>query len=202
MKSPMGRRMTVACAAAALLVLSCLAFPADEAPKVPGKNFAPYPARDPGHVTDVAGLLTKEQKEDLDRRLAAAEEKTEVEIVIVTIGSIKDYPGTPTESIDRFARGLFDKYGIGHLPKNDGVLFLVAKTDRDARIVLGAGYGHDRDDDALRIMNETILPKFRKGAYAAGVIEGAKALVTTFAPGEPPKPPDAGADQKSVPIAE
>lgn len=144
-------------------------------------DYSPYPNPDAGHVTDLANLLTNKQHEQLERLLSAREKKTGVEIVVVTINSIKDFPGTSNRTIEEFAKALFDAYGIGNMPKNDGVLLLVAVKDRKARIELGAGYGHRRDSDSSRIMNKKIVPSFRKGRYSKGIIDGTKSLVHEFA---------------------
>jgi uncharacterized protein len=117
----------------------------------------------------------------IERWLWNIEKKTGVEIIVVTIHSIKDFEGTPNDTIEEFATALFNRYGIGNLPANDGVLLLVAVGDRKARIELGATYGHERDEDAQRIMDGIIVPKFRDADYAGGVTEGVKALAKEFA---------------------
>jgi uncharacterized protein len=144
-------------------------------------DYSPYPNPDAGYVTDLANLLTDEQQEQLERLLSEKEEKTDVEIVVVTINSIKEFPGTSNRTIEEFAKALFDTYGIGNMPKNDGVLLLVAVRDRKARIELGAGYGHRRDSDSSRIMNKKIIPSFRKGRYSKGIIKGTESLAHEFA---------------------
>jgi uncharacterized protein len=145
------------------------------------RDYSPYPNPDVGYVTDLVDILTNQQEEQLERLLNATEEKTGVEIVVVAINSIKDFPGTSNRTIEEFATALFDTYGIGNMPKNDGVLFLVAVKDRKARIELGAGYDRRRDADASRIMNKKIVPNFRKGQYAKGMIKGTKSLAYEFA---------------------
>lgn len=145
------------------------------------KDYSPYPNPDAGHVTDLANLLSDEQQERLERLLSAREKKTGVEIVVVTINSIKDFPGTSNRTIEEFVTALFDTYGIGNMPKNDGVLLLVARRDRKARIELGAGYGRRRDSDSRRIMNKKIIPSFKKARYAKGIIKGTESLAHEFA---------------------
>jgi len=173
------------------LMLPCLALGADPvesatsdsrpAKRRAGKSCAPYPQPDIGYVTDKAGLLTSRQKEKLDAYCYTTEKRTNVEVVVVTINSIKDYPGTDNRSIEDFARGLFDKYGIGNMPRDDGVLLLVARRDRKVRIELGKFYGHGRDDDTRRIVDDDILPCFRDDDYAAGITEGTRAIIREFA---------------------
>ncbi|MEX2386919.1 MAG: TPM domain-containing protein [Phycisphaeraceae bacterium] len=144
-------------------------------------RYAPYPEPDAGYVTDLAGLLSADEEERIEQWLWQAESRTGVEIAVVTIDSILDYPGTDNQRIEAFARGLFDAYGIGNLPENDGVLLLVARGDREARIELGAGYGRRRDRDARAIMDGTIVPAFANGDYPAGITDGVKAILLEFA---------------------
>lgn len=144
-------------------------------------DYAPYPEPGSGYVTDLADLLTAEEEERIEKWLWQVEVRTDVEIIVFTINSIKDYPGTDNSSIERFATALFDTYGIGNMPANDGVLLLIARNDRQARIELGAGYGRSRDRDARRIMDDVIIPQFKKGDYAAGITNGTRAIMKEFA---------------------
>lgn len=153
----------------------------DEVEPAPAKDYFPFPDADSGYVTDTADLLTDDEEEEIEVWLWQTESKTNVEIVVVTVFSIKDYPGAPNASIEQFATGLFDKYGIGNMPENNGVLLVVAVKDKKARIELGSGYGRAGDGDAARIMNGTIVPHFKKGDYKAGIIDGVKAIMLEFA---------------------
>jgi len=144
------------------------------------KDYAPYPQPDSGYVTDLANLLTIEEEEEIEVWLWQVESKTGVEIAVLTINSISDYPGTSNSSLQSFAKGLFNEYGIGNMPKNNGILLLIAKKDRKAKIELGAYYGHTRDMDALKIMDNKIIPYFKKDAYAKGIMNGVKAIVYEF----------------------
>jgi len=143
-------------------------------------NYRPFPHPDAEYVTDLVGLLTKDQEQQIEGWLLQTEQRSGVEIVVVAIRSMEEYPGTPNQNIEAFARALFDAYRIGNMPKNDGVLLLVAAQDRKARIELGAGYGHVRDKDAERIMARKIVPYFRQGRYAEGVTRGVQALMKEF----------------------
>ena len=145
------------------------------------KDYSPFPQPDAGYITDKANLLSKRDENRIERWLWDIEKKTKVEIIVVTISSIKDFEGTPNHTIEEFATALFNKYGIGNLPANNGVLLLVAMGDRKARIELGAGYGHARDADARKIMDGIIVPKFKNADYAGGITEGVKAIAKEFA---------------------
>ncbi len=146
-----------------------------------GQKYAPWPAPDAGYVTDLADVLNLEQEIELERYLWEVERDTGVEIAVLTVGSIKDFPGTSNGTIETFATGVFDRWSIGNLPRNDGVLLVVALRDRKARIELGTGYGNLRDGDARRIMDGKIIPRFKSGNYADGLIAGTRALGLQFA---------------------
>ncbi len=143
-------------------------------------DYAPYPTPGAGYVTDAAGVLSHGEEERIEHWLRSVEERSGTEIIVVTIHSISDYPGTENSSIESFATGLFNRWGIGNRPRNDGILLLVAVSDRKARIELGAGYGKSRDGDSARIMREVIVPRFRKGDIAGGITRGVKAIVNEF----------------------
>jgi len=149
------------------------------------KDYSPYPQPDAGYVTDKARLLTRQQQEKIEQMLWRTEEKTGIEVAVVTIDSIRDYPGTDNGSIEAFATGLFNKYGIGNMPANNGVLLVVAYKDRKARIELGKGYGHQRDAAMDRIMSTVIIPAFKRGDYDQGIIAGTDALVKEFTKAAP-----------------
>jgi uncharacterized membrane protein YgcG len=144
-------------------------------------SYSPYPSPDEGYVTDIANLLTEAQEKQLEDWLYACEKENGFEMAIVTIGAIKDYPGADNGSVEAFATGLFNQYGIGNMPKNDGVLLLVAVKDREARIELGDGYGSDRDKDAEHIMQTVIVPEFRNGRYDRGILNGTQSILLKFA---------------------
>mgnify|MGYP000479859567 CR=1 FL=1 len=144
-------------------------------------DYSPYPQPDAGYVSDHANLLSADEEIRLERWLLQVEEKSNVEIIVVSIYSLSDYEGTENSSIETFATALFDTYGIGNMPKNDGILLLISKNDRKARIELGKHYGYDHDSDATRIMQNVIIPEFKRGDYPAGITDGTEAIIEEFA---------------------
>lgn len=149
--------------------------------QVVAKDYAPYPNPDAGYVTDHAGLLSTDEELRLERWLLQVEEKSNVEIIVVTINAMSHYHGSDKRSIESFATALFDTYGIGNMPKNDGILLLISRGDRKARIELGKHYGRHRDNDAMRIMQGVIIPAFKRNDYAAGITRGTEAIIEEFA---------------------
>ncbi len=155
-------------------------YAADTTRSVNPQDYAPYPAPAPGYVTDFASVVSADDKGYLNRMIYQTEKKTGVEMAVLTIGSISDYPAGAS-GIEEFAAGVFNKWSIGNLPGNNGVLLLVAVKDRKVRIELGAGYGHTKDSQARSIVDRVMVPAFKKGEFSHGIRNGCAAIAAEFA---------------------
>ena len=72
---------------------------------------------------------------------------------------------------------------MGDAERNDGLILLVAPNERRARIDVGLGLETTvRDDEAAAILQEAVLPEFRKGDYEAGIARGVERLVREVSP--------------------
>lgn len=135
-----------------------------------------------GAVSDWAGVFTPEQKADLETRLAAAQAATGVELAVVTVASLKG------GQIDDFAVRLFEQWGIGKKDKDNGVLLLAALEGRQVRIEPGYGFEGDLPDAQCgRILDDFIIPRFKEGDYAGGLIAGADVLLKVMTGEELPE---------------
>ncbi len=165
--------------AAMLTVVSCVSSPhIPYAPPSPlaGTSFAPFPNPDSRYLADRAEVLTAAQQDALNDLLHSAEQRSGVRIVVATVLSVKDYPDAPNDSVESFGKGLFRAYQIG----DNGVLFLLALKDREARIQLGVDYAHTRDADMQKIVDDVIIPRGRQGDMSGALLEGVPALVKAF----------------------
>lgn len=135
-----------------------------------------------GAISDWGRVFTPEQKADLETRLAAAKAATGAELAIVTVASLKG------GHIDDFAVKLFEQWGIGKKDENNGVLLLAAIEDRQVRIEPGYGFeGVLPDAKCGRILDEFVIPLFKKGDYAGGLMAGADVLLKVIAGDELPE---------------
>jgi uncharacterized protein len=129
-----------------------------------------------GLVNDFAGVLSGDDKGKLEALFLELQSKTGAEIAVVTIAT------TRPVGIERYAVDLFAKWGIGQKGKDNGILLLVALKDRKVRIEVGYGLeGAVPDALAMKIINTSILPSFKRGAYSQGIIQGSVALVDLVA---------------------
>lgn len=144
-----------------------------------GASAAPYPAPTDAFVTDLAEVLSPEEEARLRAELGLLLTETGTEVSVVTIVSRADYDASP--SLEAFATGLFNDWGIGDIGRNDGILILVVAGDREARLELGDGYNQGYDVLAQDIVNRHVLPEFRDGDLARGIIAGAAETVARIA---------------------
>jgi len=118
----------------------------------------------PTLVTDVAGVLTPEQKQALENKLVAIDDSSSNQIAVVIIPSLDGYPK------EEYANKLFRDWGIGNKKTNNGVLLLIAINDRQIRIEVGYGLeGAIPDITALNIIDNDIKPAFKAGNYYEGI---------------------------------
>ncbi len=149
-------------------------------------------------VNDYADLLDDAAEARLDQQLSALRRDTGVEMTVLTILDKETYTYgmTATPTIEEAATGIFNQWGIGDAARNDGVLVLVARRDREMRIELGAAYGQDWNAHAARVIERSFLPAFREDRYQdgieAGVTDTIDGLVTPFLAGD--KAPKSGPD--------
>ena len=123
-----------------------------------------FPAKPAARVNDYARVLGDSDKASIEARLAAFERESSTQVVVAVVPTLS---GQPIEDV---AVRLIETWGIGQKDKNNGVLLLIALSDRRARIEVGYGL-EDRLTDALsrRILEDRLFPAFRARQFAAGI---------------------------------
>lgn len=154
-------------AAALGFVLAMLAFAVVAAdPQIPKPT---------GYVNDFAGVFTDDVRVPLEDALRLFEQETTVELAVVTV---PDLGGT---SIEDYSERLFREWGIGKKGVNNGVLLLLAQSERWVRIEVGYGMEpYVTDGKAGRILDNDVIPDMRDGNYALGLLKGARAVAQTI----------------------
>ncbi len=85
-----------------------------------------------GYVSDHAQVVEREWKERIRSVCIDLEKKSGVEMVIVTVPSIKPYP-----SATAYADALYEQWQIGSTQQDHGLMVLVAVEERQAAMALG-----------------------------------------------------------------
>lgn len=139
----------------------------------------PYPEVLDIHINDFSEVIDSETETNLRIALSALRNETGIEFTIVTIRSRKDFD--PSASLEVFARGLFNSWGVGNAEHNDGIMMLVVTADRETRIELGAAYDQAYDVIAQDIIMSNMIPDFRESRFNEGVASGAIEIIDRIA---------------------
>ena len=149
-------------------------------------EFPNKPA-DTDFFVDNAGLINAEAAAEINQLASTLLQEEQVALFVVTITSLADY-NAAGYSIERYAADLFDEWGIGSDDRNYGMLLLVSKGDRKARIELGADWDRAYDRSAKQIMGTLIIPAFKKGDFSQGIRSGVEGMDAMARRLELPKP--------------
>jgi uncharacterized protein len=125
-----------------------------------------------GRVMDGAKIISPATKQQLTTQLAAHEQQTTNQMVIVTLPSLQGQP------IEEYGVALGRHWAIGQKGKNNGLLFIIAPNDRQVRIEVGYGLeGVMTDAESSTIIQQIVLPEFKSGNYEAGIVKGTTSIL-------------------------
>src|SRR5215203_4474393 len=120
-------------------------------------------------VSDLAGVLTPPTRAELEALLIALEKDTTAEVIVATTTSLGGM------SVEDYGNRVFKEWQIGKASLDNGVLVLVAPTERKMRIEVGYGLeGIIPDGLAGTIIRDDFMPNFRNGNYDAGMLTGVR----------------------------
>ena len=128
-----------------------------------------------GRVVDQADVLPAADEADMTAMLEAHEQKTTNQVVVATVASLGG------DSIEEYGVALGRAWGIGQAEKDNGVILLVAPTEREVRIEVGYGLEGELTDAITKLIIEgSILPRFRAGDLPGGVRRGVEDVLSVL----------------------
>ncbi len=123
-------------------------------------------------VNDFTGTLTDDQKKALENKLVAFDDSTSTQIAVVIIPSLNG------NEVADFNIKLGRAWGVGGKENNNGVVLLIAKSDRKLNIATGYGVeGALPDITCKQIIDNIIVPNFKGDDYYRGIEEGTDAII-------------------------
>ena len=132
-----------------------------------------------GRVVDTTGTLSSSDIAAQSSRLQDLQRRKGSQVAVLIV------PTTAPEAIEQFSIRVAETWKIGRRKIDDGALLVVAKNDHKLRIEVGYGLeGALTDVTARRIIDETIVPRFRSGDFAGGIAEGIGRMISVI-DGEP-----------------
>ncbi len=115
-------------------------------------------------VTDITGTLSTSEQQSLTQQLQDITQKTRAQVAVLIV------PSTGDDSIEQYATRVFDNWRLGDAKRNDGILIVVAWSDRTVRIQVGYGL-EEKVTDALAgdIIRSNMIPAFKQQQLAKGL---------------------------------
>ena len=121
-----------------------------------------------GYVNDFEGIFTQDQIKELNDIISKQEKETTNEIAIVSITSFEPY-----ETLFDYSLDLANNWGIGKKDKDNGIAIVFGKQIRQISIQVGYGLENKlKDEEAKKIIDNIIIPEFKKGDFFIGIKNG------------------------------
>lgn len=125
-----------------------------------------------GRVVDAANLLSPGDEAELTAKLQALEQRSSRQLVVATVPSLGGY------EIEDYGYRLGRAWGIGQKEADNGAILLVAPNERKVRVEVGYGLEPILTDAfSNRVVEETIIPRFKAGDMPGGIKAGVDALI-------------------------
>jgi uncharacterized protein len=131
-----------------------------------------------GYVNDFANLLSASEIDSLSVELRDFQSKTSIEIAVVTVTSLQGL------TVEDYTNGLANAWGVGKKGKDNGVVLLLAPTEKKVRIEVGRGLEEVLTDlHSSRIIREDIKPLYRQHPNQA-IIAGTHGIMRRLVAGQ------------------
>lgn len=155
------------------VLAACLSF---AAPRAVAADFQ-VPALT-GAVVDDARMFSRDAQNALEGALRKLWNTGNSQIAVLTV---EDTGGL---AIEQASIKVVDEWKLGTAKGDNGVLVMISKADRAARIEVGQGLeGNLPDAYAKRIIDGILVPHFKAGNYDEGILKTVAAIAQKTDPG-------------------
>lgn len=123
-------------------------------------------------VNDFAGIIDQSDADMMYEKGTALHTATTAQIVVVTIESLQD------NTIADYATEIGRRWGVGDADKNNGIVILLSKSDREVYVAVGYGLeGALPDSKTGRIIDTYGMSYFSNDNFSAGLLGIYNALI-------------------------
>ncbi|MCU1594516.1 MAG: hypothetical protein JWO12_1908 [Frankiales bacterium] len=135
-----------------------------------GTARADYPAPT-GFVVDAAGVLAPAVQTRIEAELRDYSRRTTNQVAVAIVQSLDG------ETVEDYARTLFNDWGVGTKAKNNGVLLLIALDDRADRVQVGYGLEAVLTDEVAQgVLDDVVTPAAAAEDWGAAARDGERAI--------------------------
>lgn len=139
-----------------------------EASKQANEPFYPDPTN---YVVDSTGVLAPEVEDALNSHLAKIKDQAQIAVAVIDT--------TAPLTIEEYGIKLAEKWKVGDAEKDNGVILILAVSDRKVRIEVGQGV-EDKITDAKagQIIDTAMIPHLKNDDWNVAIISGVESIKT------------------------
>jgi len=153
---------------------ACLALPAMAQQSLVLPVYAP--------VVDPTGMLAEAEATALAGKLRAFEKTYGPQVAVVLLATTKPEP------VEDYANRLANTWKLGRVGIGDGIVIVLARDDRQARIEVSRALEGVLPDVVVgRILGQVVMPALKQGDIAGGLDRGVDALIARMTQAEGPQ---------------
>ena len=150
--------------------IAILAFVSQTSPTIENDKTQLFPPAI-NYAVDTSNTLTEEQLINLNQTLKTIDDSKNTQIGVALVDTIGSY------SIEEYAIELARQWKVGDNATDNGVLLVIAKTERQVRIEIGDGVeGSINDAKAGVILDTVVVPELKKGDWYLAIEKGIEAI--------------------------
>lgn len=127
-------------------------------------------------VQDNASIFSKKEALNLTRKIINYEASSTNEICIYSLDSLpKNFTAI------KYATKIANELGVGKKEKNNGLLVLISKYDR--QLAIATGFGTEKvltDDYCKGVIDKIIIPEFKNKLYYKGIDTALDSIITNW----------------------
>jgi uncharacterized protein len=128
-------------------------------------------------VIDQAKVLAPSTFAFLNERLVQIYTQSQIQLAVLTVESLNGL------TIEQFAIEVASAWKLGREKTDKGLLLVIAPNERRVRVEVGYGLeGQLTDLQSSRIINQVMIPHFKRADWDSGVVAGIGALLGEVAP--------------------
>ena len=138
------------------------------------------------HVTDAAGLLSEQERADLEDLCMSVTALRSSAVYIITVDDFRDYGNGDVFEV---TYGIYHDYGLGKGAGRDGAILLLSMADRDfAMFVYGDAAEYGLNAYAQEQVEGEFLPYFAENDWYGGFVAYVEACGSYLAMGDAGEP--------------
>lgn len=126
-----------------------------------------------GWVNDFENDLDLSTIAYLKKQIEAHKAKTTDQIAVITIKSYSPYT-----TLGEYAKDIANNWGVGVKGKDNGITMVFCEAKQEVWIAVGKGLETKLTNaQCKKIVDETMLPKFKEGNYDRGLMDGVNEVI-------------------------